>query len=112
MAYVGQLVTFSVLFTDASSIAADPTAVTLFLREHIDGTELQWTYNAAPVAGTDYPTGMNAMVKDSTGNYHVAFVARKPERLVGFWQGSGTINQTSQTTVFVRHTDVVAVDGS
>jgi hypothetical protein len=106
MAYIGQQLTFSVQFTNSSSVAADPTAIVFFLREDVDGTELQWTYNAAPVSGTDYPTGMNPMVKDSTGNYHVAFAARKPERHTGVWKGSGAVSQTSLTTYFVRHAAV------
>lgn len=111
MAHIGQTLTFSVLFTDDDSIAADPTTVTFQLREGIDGTELEWTYNAIPVAGTHYPTGMNPIEKDSTGNYSLAFVARKSERHTGFWRGTGTVNQSSQTTAFVRHSDIEAVDG-
>lgn len=106
MAFIGQQLTFSVQFTNSSGIAADPTTTLFFLREGVDGTELQWTYNAAAVEGTHYPTGMNPVVKDSTGNYHVAFVARKPERHTGFWKGTGTVNQTSTTTYFVRHADI------
>jgi len=111
MAYVGQDITFATVFTNSSDVEADPTVVRFLLREGVDGTELEWIYNAAPVAGTHYPVGANAMVKDSAGNYHVLWTARKAERHTGFWVGSGTINQTSQTTVFVRHTDVAAIDG-
>lgn len=111
MAYFGQALTFSVVFTNTSGVEADPTVVTFWLREGIDGTELQWTYAAVPVAGTDYPVGANPVVKDSTGNYHVVWVARKPERLTAFWLGTGTVDQSSQTTVFVRHTEVSAIDG-
>jgi hypothetical protein len=111
MAYVGQDLTFSVVFTNSSDIATDPTVVNFWLREGIDGTELEWTYNAAPVSGTHYPTGMNPVVKDSTGTYHVVFTARKAERHTGFWQGSGTVNQTNQVTYFVRHSEVAAIDG-
>jgi hypothetical protein len=50
-------------------------------------------------------------VRDSTGNFHLVYVTRKAERHVGFWVGTGTVNQTSQTTVFVRHADVRAIDG-
>jgi hypothetical protein len=106
MAFIGQLLTFSVQFTNTSSLATDPTTIRFFLREGVDGTELQWTYAALAVEGTDYPTGMNPVVKDSTGNYHVAFVARKPERHTGFWLGTGAVNQTSETTYFVRHADL------
>lgn len=111
MAHIGQTLTFSVLFTDEDSIAADPTVVTFFLREGIDGTELEWTFNAVPIEGTHYPTGMNPIEKDSTGNYSLPFVSRKAERHTGFWRGTGAVNQTSQVTVFVRHSDIEAVDG-
>jgi hypothetical protein len=114
MAHIGQLLTFSVVFTNnTTGVATDPTTVSFFLREAIDGTELQWTYNAAPVEGTHYPTGANPVVKDSTGTYHVAWVSRKAERHAGVWRGTGnSVNQASQTTAFVRHSDVVLVDGS
>jgi hypothetical protein len=43
---------FSVTFENSSGTATDPTAsVRFLLREEVDGTELEWTYNAAPVAG-------------------------------------------------------------
>lgn len=104
MAYIGHGLTFSVQFTNTSGIAADPTTVVFFLREEVDGTELQWTYNAAPTEGTHYPTGMNPVVRDASGQYHVVFVARKPERHTGFWKGTGnSVNQTSAVTAFVRH---------
>ena len=110
MAYVGQKLTFAVQFTDDDSIAANPTTVRFWLREGVDGTELEWTYAASPVEGTDYPDGMNPIERDSTGNYHVDWVARKPERVTGFWIGSGTVEQTSQTTFFVRHSELEAID--
>lgn len=111
MAQIGQALTYSIVFTNSSSIAADPTVVQFWLREAVDGTELEWTYNAAPVEGTHYPTGANPIVKDSTGTYHVIWVSRKPERHVGFWSGPGVVNQSSQTTAFVRHSDVAGIDG-
>lgn len=110
MAFIGSLITYSVIFTNSSNEAADPTLVQFWLRENVDGTELEWSYNASPVEGTHYPTGANPVVKDSTGNYHVDWVSRKPERHTGFWQSSGTIYQTSLTTVFVRHTALAGVE--
>jgi len=111
MAQVGNSITFSVAFTNASGSATDPTVVTFSLREHLDGTERQWTYNAVPVEGTHYPTGANPIVRDSAGAFHVVYVTRKPERHVGFWLGTGTVNQSSQTTEFVRHSDLTSNDG-
>jgi hypothetical protein len=111
MAHIGQDLTFSVVFTNSSGIATDPTTIRFLLREGIDGTELEWLYNAAPVSGTHYPVGANPIVRDSTGTYHVVWVSRKAERHTGFWAGSGTVNQSSQTTAFVRHSEVAAIDG-
>ena len=111
MAHIGQDLTFSVVFTNSSDIATDPTTIRFLLREGIDGTELEWLYNAIPVAGTHYPVGANPIVKDSTGTYHVIWVSRKAERHTGFWAGAGTVNQSSQTTAFVRHSEVAAIDG-
>lgn len=110
MAIVGSDLTFSEEFLNTSGAATDPTAVHFWLREGVDDTELEWTYNASPVSGVDYPAGANPMVKDSTGNYHVVWVARKPERHTGVWQGTGAVVQASQETQFVRHTDVAAAE--
>ena len=109
MAFIGSQITFAVVVTDTSAAEADPTSVRFFLREAIDSTELEWTYDAAPVAGTHYPAGANPIVRDSQGNYSLAWVTRKPERHTGFWRGSGNVNQTAQTTVLVRHSEIEAV---
>lgn len=107
---VGELKVWSKKFTDSVGADADPTVVKFFLREELTATELEWTYNAAPVSGTDYPTGMNPLVKDSTGDYHVNFVYRKPERHTGRWQGSGTIFQAGEETTLVRHSALVLAE--
>lgn len=108
---LGDLVVFSQEFLNASGVDADPTVVTMYLREEIDGTELLWIFNAVPVSGVDFPAGMNAMVKDSAGHYHVSYVARKPERLTAQFTGSGnSVNQSDVQTAFVRHSGVVALD--
>lgn len=111
MAYnIGSLIVWSKKFTDTAGADADPTSIKFFLREEIDGTELEWTYNAAPTEGTHYPTGMNPVVKDSTGDYHVNFIARKAERLTGRWLGSGTYFDANETTNFVRHSLLVLAE--
>jgi len=112
MASIGSTLTFEAVFADADSAAADPDLVQFWLREGIDGTELEWTYDASPVEGTDYPTGMNPVVRDSAGVYHVDWVARKAERHTGYWAGSGTVpSQSSEIAYLVRHSDVAAIDG-
>jgi hypothetical protein len=107
--FIGSRIPFTKRFAVAG-VATDPTLIQFFLREQIDGTFLEWIYNAAPVAGTHYPLGMNPMVRGSAGNYSVAFDARKPEALIGFWRGTGTVNDSTQVTAFVRHVDIPAVD--
>lgn len=107
---IGSLKVWSKHFEDSVGADADPVVVKFFLREEIDGTELEWTYAASPVQGTDYPTGMNPVVKDSTGDYHVNFVIRKAERHTGYWRGSGTTFDASQETVLVRHSGVALTE--
>ncbi len=113
MAHIGQAVTFSVVFTHITSgVETDPTVVEFWLRENVIGTESYWVYNASHVEGTHYPTGGNPIVRATAGNYSVVWVTRNPERHVGFWEGSGnSADQASQTTVFVRHSDIEEVDG-
>jgi len=111
MAHIGSQISWSVLFTNAAGADADPSVVKFWLREEIDGTELSWTYSASPVSGTHYPAGMNAIVKDSVGDYSLAFVARKAERHSGVWVGSGAVYQVpAPTVVFVRHSPIAAID--
>lgn len=107
---LGSSYTFRFHVENAAGADADPTTVIFWLREAIDGTELQWTYAAVPVAGTHYPVGMNPVVKDSTGDYSVLFVTRKPERHSAFWQGIGSVYYSFAETLFVNHSEVEAVD--
>lgn len=101
---LGQQIDFAVEFVDSAGDAADPDVVEFFLREAIDGTQLQWTF------GGITPPGAFDMVKDSTGNYRVPWVARKPERITGTFIGSGTIYQSVQLTAFVRHSENTLVE--
>lgn len=110
MAHVGQALTFSQVFTNSSGVETDPTTVRFFLRESVDGVEQLWAYNAAPVEGTHYPTGANPIVRSGAGNFSVEWVTRKPERHTGFWHGAGNdVDQTSQVTYFVRHSEVESI---
>lgn len=112
MANLGSLITWSGHFENSSGVDADPSLVTFRLREHIDGTELVWIYSGSPVEGTNYPTGMSAMVKDSTGDYHVPFTARKTERHAGFWTGPGTVCDSPAAAAFVRHPGIEALEAT
>jgi len=112
MAHTGEALVYSELFTNTSGSATDPSTIRFFLREGIDGTELQWTYNASPVEGTHYPTGANPITRSAAGTYALRWIARKAERHTGFWHGAGnSVDQTSQVTYFVRHAEVQSVDG-
>jgi hypothetical protein len=111
MAHIGEALVYSALFTNTSGSATDPTTIRFFLREGVDGTELQWTYNGSAVEGTHYPTGMNPITRSAAGTYALRYIARKPERHTGFWHGAGnSVDQTSQVTYFVRHNDIATID--
>jgi hypothetical protein len=98
-------------FQTSAGTATDPTTATKFyLREHVDGTELEWTYNASPTAGTHYPVGMQPIVRVSAGLYTLAYDTRKPERVTGFWVGTGTVYDALQETLFVRHSELAILD--
>lgn len=110
---IAQTFTFTVNFLDAAGADVDPTVVKMYLREEIDATELEWTYNAAPVEGTHYPVGMNPVVRDSAGDYHVLFLFRKAERHTCFFAGFGNNVVTTvqnQRTMFVRHAGIALVE--
>lgn len=102
--------TFSHTFTNSSGTATDPTAIKFYLREEIDGTEFEWTYNASPVSGTHYPAGMQPIVRASAGVYTVAYDTRKPERVTGFYVGTGVVYDAAAYPLFVRHVDLAIID--
>ena len=108
--FVGERYTFTKTFLSGSTPTDPTTFIKFHLREEVDGTELEWTYNGSPVAGTHYPVGMNAMGRTSAGIYTVAFDLRKPERVTGFFVGAGTVFDAEQTTVLVRHVEIRAID--
>lgn len=97
-------------FATSAGTATDPTVVKFYMREEVDGTELEWTYNASAVEGTHYPVGMQPIVRVSAGLYTVAYDSRKPERVTGLWVGEGTAYDASQETLFVRHAAVSIVE--
>ena len=74
----GQLVRLSVAFTVAST-ATDPTAVTLKIRTPSNST-VTYTY------GTD-----GALVKDSTGNYHLDYTVAAKGLHIYRWAGTGAV---------------------
>ena len=107
---VGELKTFTQKFTTTAGVDADPAVVQLWLREEIDGTELQWTYTTSGAVTTS-PTGFSSViVRDSAGDFHLDFNARKPERLTAQWVGTGTVVTVAPETVFVRHSLIGALE--
>lgn len=107
---LGNRYTFSHTFTNSSGTATDPTAIKFYMREEVDGTELEWTYNASPTSGVHYPVGMQPIVRASQGVYTVAYDTRKPERVTGFYVGTGTVYDAAAYTLFVRHSPIEFLD--
>ncbi len=97
-------------FQTSAGTATDPTVTKFYLREEVDGTELEWTYNASPTAGTHYPVGMQPIARTSAGLYTVAYDSRKPERVTGMWVGTGVVYDATTETLFVRHAPLAMLD--
>lgn len=76
---IGDLVRYSVAFTDAAGIAADPTTVT-FQLTLVGGTPANYTISSSP-----------AIVKDSTGAYHIDVAAVAAGNYGYRWLGVGTV---------------------
>jgi hypothetical protein len=107
---LGTRYSFTHTFLNSSGTATDPTTVKFYLREQVDGSEYEWTYNASPVSGTHYPVGMQPVTKSGTGIYAVAYDAKKPERVTGMFVGTGVVYDSEQTTLFVRHAEIATLD--
>lgn len=106
MADLGELYTFTQLTTNAAGTAANPTTIEFWLREEVDGTELQWTFSPAV-----FPTGFTAMANPSTGTFTVAYTTRKPERVTGQWRLTGAfILVNPPETLLVRHSIISAIE--
>lgn len=107
---LGETYSFIQKFTTSAGVDTDPTIVRFWLREHIDGTELEWTYTTSGGATTS-PTGFsNVIVRDSAGDFHIDITPRKAERHTGQWVGSGTVLVHPPETLFVRHSLIVALE--
>ncbi len=103
---IGELYTFSQQVTNAAGTLANPTTIEFWLREEVDGTELQWI-----LAPSTFPSGFAAMATAGTGLFSVAYNTRKPERVTGQWRITGSfILVNPAETVFVRHSGIVAID--
>lgn len=74
----GDLVRISGVFKDVAGTLIDPGTVTLKVTKP-DGTTTTYTYGGSP-----------AVVKDSTGNYHVDASADQTGRWLYTWISTGT----------------------
>jgi hypothetical protein len=110
MADLGELHTFTQKFTTSAGVDADPVVVDFWLREEVDGTELQWSVTGATGAVLLTPAGFSAMVKDSVGDFHVDYTTRKPERVTGQWIGAGTVLVNPPETLLVRHSLISGIE--
>ncbi len=107
---LGDSHTFVQKFTTTAGVDADPTTVFFYLREEIDGTELEWSMTGATGVVIATPAGMNPIVKDSAGDFHVVFTPRKPERHTAQWSGAGTVLVHKAETLFVRHSPITLLE--
>jgi hypothetical protein len=95
---VGDKPEVSVIFTTRAGVAADPTGVTCTIETPL-GTETTYTY------GTDA-----AVVKDSTGHYHLDVNATDltspdGDRIWNYrWRGTGAIVASEEGSFTVRRT--------
>jgi hypothetical protein len=88
---VGQKKTITVTFRNAAGTAADPTGVTLEIRNPSTGARTTYTY------GVDA-----ALVKDTTGVYHYDVTLSAAGDWVFRWVGSGTIVAVDEGVISVR----------
>jgi hypothetical protein len=89
---IGDKKRFSAAFTDINDAAADPTTVTVRIREP-DGTVTAYIY------GTDVE-----VVKSAVGNYYVDVTFDQSGRHQVRWEGVGALVTAEQTEVYVRRT--------
>jgi uncharacterized protein YfaS (alpha-2-macroglobulin family) len=80
----GDLKRFSAVFKNSAGTATDPTAVK-FKYTKPSGTQTELVY------GVD-----GALVKDSTGNYHVDLDLTETGRWYYRWQGTGTVQDVDE----------------
>ena len=86
----GDLVRLSAIFRDSAGVLADPTAVTLQIRNP-GWVDVMYTYGV----GT-------AIVQDSAGLYHLDYAITTSGRHFYRWVGTGTVSTTEETSFYVR----------
>lgn len=109
MADLGELYTFSQSVTNAAGTLTDPTSIEFWLREEIDGTELQWilTPPSTPVL---VPAGFVLIARSGVGLFSVAYTTRKPERVTGQWRAPGFVLVNPPETLLVRHSIISGIE--
>ncbi len=83
--YAGDAITISAVFENEAGTATDPTDLTLVIRPH-KGTGTVEEYNPGDI------------IKDSTGNFHLAWTAPAVEHLTMFevqWIPTGAVQRSS-----------------
>ncbi len=86
----GQLVRVSGAFTDSAGAATDPTTVKISVVRP-DGRQITYTYLAD-----------SAVVKDSTGNYHIDLDGSVPGTWIYWWHSEGTGQAADERTFIVE----------
>jgi hypothetical protein len=109
MADLGELHTFTQTFNTAAGALVDPASVVFWLREEVDGTELQWILTP-PATAVLTPAGFAAISRTSIGLFTVAYTTRKPERVTGQWIGAGTVLVNPPETLLVRHSIISGIE--
>ena len=90
---IGDLVRMSAAFTTTSGSAADPTGLTFKLKDTTGST-------ATYVYGTDA-----ALVKDSTGNYHVDYAPAAAGNYYYRFAGTGAVQAAGEELFSVRESE-------
>jgi hypothetical protein len=94
---IADIVTLSGAFTNSGGVATDPTTITFDLTEP-DAVTTSYVY------GTD-----SELVKDSTGNYHVAWPITKSGLHAWRMAGTGAVETAQEGVFYARPTLIVPV---
>lgn len=86
----GRLVRFAALFKNAAGAAADPTGVSFKTRSPA-GTLITYVY----------PTDV-ALVRDSTGNYHIDVAVGESGEWHHRWEGTGAVVTAEDSQLVVE----------
>jgi hypothetical protein len=91
--FIGQVVRVTGTFQNTSGVATDPTTVTFKWRDPVTAAITPLVYSVD-----------NALVKDSTGVYHVDITTSNPGDLWFAWYGTGTVAAAIESVFIVKAT--------